>query len=195
LVGFMEAISIAKAMAAKTRQEISPNQEFIAVGAANAAAGLFQAFPVAGGFSRTAVNYQAGAQTGMATLVTAATVAISVLLLTPLLFDLPKAILAAIIVVAVAGLVDTRAARNIFRVRITDDGPGIDPAIQHQLFDPRFTTKHGRVSFGSGLGLSICRQIADAHHGTIELSSDGRGTVATVVLPVDSTFDTREATA
>jgi len=120
VIGYTEGISIAKAMAAKTRQEISPNQEFVAVGAANVAAGLFQAFPVAGGFSRTAVNYQAGARTGMATLVTAATVAVSVLLLTPLFFDLPQAILAAIIVVAVAGLVDVGTARHIFRVRFTD---------------------------------------------------------------------------
>ena len=120
LIGYTEGISIAKAMAAKTRQEIAPNQEFIAVGAANVAAGLFQSFPVAGGLSRTAVNYQAGARTGMATLVTAAAVALSVLLLTPLFFNLPKAILAAIIVVAVASLVDFAAARSISRVRTTD---------------------------------------------------------------------------
>lgn len=120
LIGYTEGISIAKAMAAKTRQEVAPNQEFIAIGTANVAAGLFQAFPVAGGFSRTAVNYQAGAHTGMATLITAATVALSLLLLTPLFFNLPKAILAAIIVVAVAGLVDFAAARSISRVRTTD---------------------------------------------------------------------------
>ncbi len=120
LIGYTEGISIAKAMAAKTRQEVDPNQELVAVGAANVAAGVFQAFPVAGGFSRTAVNYQAGARTGMATIVTAAAVALSVVLLTGAFFYLPDAILAAIIVVAVAGLVDVRAARNIFRVRISD---------------------------------------------------------------------------
>ena len=84
------------------------------------------------------------------------------------------------------------------RVRIFDSGPGIDPAIRHQMFDPHFTTKHGHVSFGSGLGLSICRQIVDAHGGTIDLTSedhDHDGTVATVVLPVDSTLQTGEATA
>ncbi len=120
LIGYTEGISIAKAMAAKTRQEISPNQEFIAAGAANVAAGLFQGFPVAGGFSRTAVNYQAGARTGMATVITAVTVALSVLLITSLFFNLPNAVLAAIIVVAVASLVDVATARSIFRVRITD---------------------------------------------------------------------------
>ncbi len=80
------------------------------------------------------------------------------------------------------------------RVRIVDDGPGIDPAISDQLFDPHFTTKHGHVSFGSGLGLSICRQITDAHHGTIELVSGDGHTVATVVLPVDDNVGPREAT-
>jgi SulP family sulfate permease len=120
LIGYTEGISIAKAMAAKTRQEVEANQEFIAIGAANLAAGLFQSFPIAGGFSRTAVNYQAGARTGMATLITAAAVALSVLFLTPLFFNLPQAILAAIIVVAVAGLVDFAAARSISRVRTTD---------------------------------------------------------------------------
>lgn len=120
LIGYTEGISIAKAMAAKTRQEISPNQEFIAVGGANLAAGLFQGFPVAGGFSRTAVNYQAGARTGMATVITAVAVALSVLLITPLFFNLPKAVLGAIIVVAVASLVDISGARRIFRVRLTD---------------------------------------------------------------------------
>lgn len=120
LIGYTEGISIAKAMAAKTRQEIKPNQEFIAIGASNLAAGLFQAFPVAGGFSRTAVNYQAGARTGMASLITAAGVAVSVLFLPPLFHDIPNAVLAAIIIVAVASLVDVKAARNMFRVRLTD---------------------------------------------------------------------------
>ena len=81
------------------------------------------------------------------------------------------------------------------RVRITDDGPGFDPAIVDQLFTPHFTTKHGRVSFGSGLGLSICRQVVDAHGGTIELTSGQGRTVATVVLPIGDTVDTREDTS
>jgi signal transduction histidine kinase len=72
------------------------------------------------------------------------------------------------------------------RVRIGDDGPGIDPAIQDQIFLPHFTTKHGRVSFGAGLGLSICRQITEAHHGTIDLTSE---------LPVDGTLEPREASS
>lgn len=80
------------------------------------------------------------------------------------------------------------------RVRITDDGPGIDPAIAEQLYTPHFTTKHGRVSFGLGLGLSVCRQIVDAHGGTIDLRSADGSTVATVVLPIGATVHTGEDT-
>jgi two-component system NtrC family sensor kinase len=82
--------------------------------------------------------------------------------------------------------VDAPDATHV-RVRITDDGPGIDPAIAEQLYTPHFTTKHGRVSFGIGLGLSVCRQIVEAHGGTIELRSAAGLTVATVVLPIGAT--------
>ncbi len=83
---------------------------------------------------------------------------------------------------------------TMVRVRVCDDGPGIDPEIVDRLFTPHFTTKHGRVSFGAGLGLSICRQIVEAHGGTIHLgSADGR-TVATVILPTGGTVPTREDT-
>jgi sulfate permease, SulP family len=115
LLSFMEGISVAKAIAAKTRERVDSSQELIASGGANIAAGVFQAFPVAGGFSRTAVNHQAGARTPVASLVTAGTVAISVLLLTPLFTYMPRAVLASIVIVAVAGLVDVRGARRAWR--------------------------------------------------------------------------------
>lgn len=89
--------------------------------------------------------------------------------------------------------VDAPDAAHV-RVRITDDGPGIDPAIAEQLYTPHFTTKHGRVSFGLGLGLSVCRQIVDAHGGTIDLRSADGSTVATVVLPIGATVPTGEDT-
>ncbi len=82
--------------------------------------------------------------------------------------------------------VDSPEATAI-RVRIEDDGPGIDPKIADKLFRPHFTTKHGRVSFGSGLGLSICRQITDEHDGTIDINSSEGVTTATVWLPVNAT--------
>jgi sulfate permease, SulP family len=115
LLSFMEGISVAKAIAARTGDRLDASQELIASGAANLAAGVFQAFPVAGGFSRTAVNFQAGARTPLASLVTAATVLLSVLLLTPLFTSLPRAVLAAIVVVAVIGLVDLGAARHAWQ--------------------------------------------------------------------------------
>jgi sulfate permease, SulP family len=120
LVAYMEGIAVAKALAARSRQHVDPNQELVAVGGANLAAGLFQAFPVAGGFSRSAVNFQAGARTPVASLVTAAVVAATALVLTPLFFHLPKAVLAAIVVVAVLGLVDRHTPLAAWRARRSD---------------------------------------------------------------------------
>ncbi|MEU5939655.1 sulfate permease [Micromonospora sp. NPDC047548] len=120
LVAYMEGIAVAKALAAKSRQHVSPNQELVAVGAANVSAGLFQAFPVAGGFSRSAVNFSAGARTPMATVLTAAMVALTALVLTPAFYHLPKAVLATIVVVAVLGLVDRGAAATAWRSRRSD---------------------------------------------------------------------------
>jgi SulP family sulfate permease len=120
LVAYLEGIAVAKALAAKSRQPVRPNQELVAVGAANLSAGLFHAFPVAGGFSRSAVNFAAGARTPVASLVTAAVVALTAAVLTPAFFHLPKAVLAAVVVVAVVGLIDHRAALAAWRARRAD---------------------------------------------------------------------------
>ncbi len=120
LVAYMEGVAVAKALAAKSRQHVSPNQELVAVGAANVSAGVFQAFPVAGGFSRSAVNFSAGARTPMATVLTAGMVALTALVLTPAFHHLPKAVLAAIVVVAVLSLVDRTAAVTAWRARRSD---------------------------------------------------------------------------
>ncbi|MEV2241959.1 sulfate permease [Micromonospora sp. NPDC049891] len=120
LVAYMEGIAVAKSLAARSRQQISPNQELAAVGSANVAAGLFQAFPVAGGFSRSAVNFSAGARTPLASVVTALMVALTAVFLTPAFHHLPKAVLAAIVVVAVLGLVDRRSAVAAWRTRRSD---------------------------------------------------------------------------
>ncbi|MDP3966667.1 MAG: solute carrier family 26 protein [Nocardioides sp.] len=120
VIGYVEGVSIAKALAARDRETVDPNAELVAVGAANIAAGLFRAFPVAGGFSRTAVNHQAGARTPAASIVTALIVGLAVLLFTPLFFHLPNAVLAAIIIVAVAGLVDLRTPVQTWRTRRAD---------------------------------------------------------------------------
>ena len=117
LVSFMESISVAKAIQAKHRNyHVDANKELIALGAANIGGSLFQGFPVTGGFSRTAVNDQAGAKTGMASLISAVLIILTLLFLTPLFYYLPNAVLGAIIVVAVAGLFDYKEAIHLWKV-------------------------------------------------------------------------------
>ncbi|WP_394197394.1 SulP family inorganic anion transporter [Litoreibacter albidus] len=106
IIGFVESISVAQTLAAKKRQRIAPDQELIGLGAANVAASLTGGFPVTGGFSRSVVNFDAGAQTPAAGAYTAVGLAIAAVGLTPLIFFLPKATLAATIIVAVLSLVD-----------------------------------------------------------------------------------------
>jgi sulfate permease, SulP family len=106
LVGFMESISVAKSLASKRRQKVNANQELVALGVANLGAAFTGAYPVAGGIGRSVVNFSAGARTGLASIITAVLMAVTVLLLTPLFYYLPQAVLASIIVVAVIGLVD-----------------------------------------------------------------------------------------
>lgn len=120
LVGFMESISVAKAFARRRRYEIDANRELVGLGLANLAAGLFRGYPVTGGFSRTAVNAQAGARSSLAGLVSAGIVILTLLLLTDLFFFLPKAVLAAVIITAVLGLVDLHEVRHLWRVDRAD---------------------------------------------------------------------------
>jgi len=120
LVAFMEAISVSKAIATRKRYEVDANQELVAIGTANLAAAFFQGYPVTGGFSRTAVNDQAGAETPLAGMITAVLVAITLLWLTPLLTFLPNAALAAVIMTAVFGLIDLRQIAHLWRVKRSD---------------------------------------------------------------------------
>ena len=115
LVGFVESVSVGQTLAAKRRQRIEPNQELVALGSANVAAALSGGFPVTGGFARSVVNYDAGAQTPMAGALTAAGIALTVLFFTPLLHNLPHAVLAATIIIAVLGLVDLGALARTWR--------------------------------------------------------------------------------
>lgn len=119
-VGYMESISIAKLMAIKERYKIEPNQELIGLGLANLAASFLYAYPVTGGFSRTAVNHQSGARTGMASLITAGLILLTLLLFTPLFYYLPNAVLASIVVVAVSGLMDFKKVKHFFKIRPVD---------------------------------------------------------------------------
>jgi SulP family sulfate permease len=112
MVGFLESVSVAKSLASKRRQKIDANQELVALGAANIGAAVTSGYAVTGGFSRSMVNFTAGAVTPMASIITAALIALTVVLLTPLLYFLPKATLAAVIVVAVASLVDFKTFKD-----------------------------------------------------------------------------------
>ena len=116
LLSFMEAISSALAVAGPDDRP-EADRELVALGLCNLATGFTRGYPIAGGLSRTAVNAQAGARTGLAGVFTAVLVAATLLLLTPVLHDLPRAALAAIVIVAVAGLVDHKLPRTLWRLR------------------------------------------------------------------------------
>lgn len=115
-IAFLEAISVAKAVEAKhTEYKVVPNQELIALGLGNVVGSFFQTYPATGGFSRTAVNEQAEAKTPLAALISALIVAFTLLFLTPLFFYLPKTVLAAIIIVAVFGLLDFSVPKQLLK--------------------------------------------------------------------------------
>jgi MFS superfamily sulfate permease-like transporter len=120
LLGFMEAISIAKAMAAKTGQRLDPNQELIGQGLANMVGCLGKSYPVSGSFSRSAVNLQAGARTGLSSVVTSLMVVVVLLFFTPLLYHLPQAVLAAVIMMAVVGLINVSGFVHAWRAQWYD---------------------------------------------------------------------------
>lgn len=115
LVGFVESISVAQTLAAKRREYIHPDQELVGLGASSLAAAFSGGFPVTGGFSRSVVNFDAGAQTQMVGLLTAFGIAITALFFTSLFFYLPHAVLAATIIVAVLSLVDLRSLATTWR--------------------------------------------------------------------------------
>lgn len=112
VVGFVESVSVGQTLAAKRRQRIEPDRELVALGASNVGAALTGGFPVTGGFARSVVNFDAGAQTPAAGAFTAAGILLAALLLTPALYFVPQATLSATIVVAVLSLVDLRILRS-----------------------------------------------------------------------------------
>lgn len=120
LIGFVESVSVAQTLAARKRQRIDPDQELLGLGAANLGAALTGGFPVTGGFARSVVNADAGALTPAAGIFTAVALAVAALALTPLLYFLPKATLAATIIVAVLGLVDLSILRRAWAYARTD---------------------------------------------------------------------------
>lgn len=120
IVGFVESVSVAQTLAAKRRQRIDPDQELVALGASNLGSAFSGGFPVTGGFARSVVNFDAGAETPAAGAYTAVGIAVATLFLTPLIRDLPTATLAATIIVAVLSLVDLKALSRTWRYSRAD---------------------------------------------------------------------------
>ncbi|MFZ2302537.1 MAG: SulP family inorganic anion transporter [Gallionella sp.] len=152
LVGFMEAISIAKAMAAKTRQRIDPNQELIGQGFANIVGSFSQSFPASGSFSRSAVNLNAGAQTGMSTVFAGAIVLLTLLFLTPLLYHLPQAVLAAVIMLAVVGLINFKAIGHAWHIHKHDGIAAVVTFAATLAFAPHLDNG---IMVGAGLAILL----------------------------------------
>lgn len=125
VVGFVESVSVGQTLAARRRQRIDPDRELVALGASNLGASMTGGFPVTGGFSRSVVNFDAGAQTPAAGVFTAAGILLAALLLTPALYFVPQATLAATIVVAVLSLVDLRIFRRTWSYSKTDFAAGM----------------------------------------------------------------------
>lgn len=120
IIGYVESVSVGKTLAAKRKQQIDPDQELIGLGAANIASSISGGFPVTGGFSRSVVNFDAGAETPAASFYTAIGIAIATVSLTGLLAYLPKATLAATIIVAVLGLVDFAILKRAWQYSVSD---------------------------------------------------------------------------
>lgn len=145
IIGYMESIAVAKALAAKSGYSINANRELIALGLANMSTAFIHSFSIAGAISRSAVNFESGAKTKVATLITALVVIFSLLVLTPFFYYLPVAVLSSIIVVAVFTLVDFRYGFDLLKTKKSDGS----------IF---FLTFFGTLAVGleEGLILGIC---------------------------------------
>ncbi|MCP4579239.1 MAG: SulP family inorganic anion transporter [Deltaproteobacteria bacterium] len=136
LLGFMEAISIAKAMAAKTGQRLDPNQELIGQGLGNILGAMGKSYPTSGSFSRSAVNLQSGAVSGLSSVFTSLTVVIALLFFTPLLYHLPQSVLAAVIMMAVIGLINVSGFVHAWEAQWYDGAIAIIAFISTLVFAP-----------------------------------------------------------
>jgi SulP family sulfate permease len=152
LVAFMEAISMAKALAAKTKQRLDPNQELIGQGLANVSGSFFQSYPVTGSFTGSAINLQAGATTGLASVFNGLFVAVTLLLLTSLLYHLPQAVLSVIIILAVVSLVHFDAIKRAWDANRQDGVVAGVSFVLTLLFAPHLDKG---VLAGAGLALVL----------------------------------------
>jgi anti-anti-sigma factor len=152
LLGFMEAISIAKALAGKTGQRLDPNQELIGQGLANMIGAVGKGYPVSGSFSRSAVNFQSGAITGFSSAFTSIAVLIMLLFLTPLLYHLPQSVLAAVIMMAVIGLLNVSGFIHAWKAQKYDGVISVISFIATLAFAPHLDKG---IMIGVVLSISI----------------------------------------
>ena len=150
LLGFMEAISVAKAMAAITGQRLDPNRELVGQGLANICGAVTKSYPVSGSFSRSAVNLQSGAISSLSSVFTSLTVVVVLLFFTPFLYHLPQSVLAAIIMMAVVGLVNVRGFIHAWQAQWYDGAISIITFVATLLFAP-----HLEWGIGVGVILSV----------------------------------------
>jgi sulfate permease, SulP family len=150
LLGFMEAIAIAKAMAGKTGQRLDPNQELVGQGLANILGAMGKSYPISGSFSRSAVNLQAGAVSGLSSVFTSMIVVIVLLFFTPLLFHLPQSVLAAVIMMAVIGLVNVSGFVHAWHAKWYDGAISIISFVATLVFAP-----HLHIGIMIGVVLSL----------------------------------------
>lgn len=136
LIGFMEAISVAKAMAARTRQHLDANQELMGQGLSNIVGSAFQSYPLSGSFSRSAVNIDSGAITGLSSVISGLVVVATLLFFTPLLYHVPQTTLAAVIMVAVIGLLSVRVFKRTWLVQPQDGVVAIVTFVLTLMFAP-----------------------------------------------------------
>jgi MFS superfamily sulfate permease-like transporter len=150
MLGFMEAISVAKAMAAITGQRLDPNRELVGQGLANICGAVAKSYPTSGSFSRSAVNLQSGANSSLSSVFTSLTVVVVLLFFTPLLYHLPQSVLAAIIMIAVVGLINIKGFIHAWTAQWYDGVISILTFIATLVFAP-----HLEWGILLGVGLSI----------------------------------------
>ncbi|UOG92518.1 MAG: SulP family inorganic anion transporter [Candidatus Thiothrix sulfatifontis] len=173
LMGFVEAISISKAMASQTRQRLSANQELVGQGLAKIVSGLFQGYIVSGSFSRSAVNFASGAITGFSSVVTGLLVALTLLFLTPLLYHLPQATLAAVIIMALINLVKVAPIKHAWKVEPHDGVVAVVTFVATLAFAPHLD-KGILLGVVLSLGLFLYRTMSPA---LVEVARDADGTM------------------
>lgn len=173
LIGFVEAISIAKAMASQTRQRLSANQELVGQGLANITSGVFSGYAVSGSFSRSAVNFAAGAMTGFSSVVTGLLVALTLLFLTPLLYHLPQATLAAVIIMAVINLIKIAPIKHAWKVEPHDGVVAVVTFVATLAFAPHLD-KGILLGVLLSLGLFLYRTMSP---NLVEVARDEDGTM------------------